>query len=373
MKKENLLEKWLWFGLKEEEAQKYQREIAVDNLRIVKKESLVITILCGLYGLYFISKEGFFERGLSIFAGVIIMLLVYVASSLYLKKNGDTVARTVSWIIMATFIACAYGITIYLGTFESRGNLAVTCVSLFIFLQINFDLLPRYNMVATVIAAIVFFVCSYLSKPMGQFIYDVMDALLAIIIGAIVAWEKSKIKWENAIAHEKLEKDRDIDILTGLWNRQAFERHVEHILKEKQVESMAVAMIDLDKFKRINDSYGHGIGDEYLCHFSEIFLQSVKKNTIVGRRSGDEFFLFIYNFVTVENLEQANVEFQNRLKEMPIILPDGKEKVIQISMGVSWTKDVNIKWTQLLAAADEQLYYIKEHGRNGFQIEEYKR
>lgn len=371
MKKEELIKKWLWFGLEEKEAKRYQRKIIPDNLRILKKESLMVSILCAVYGVVFYNTADLSNRGIAIFIGVLFMLLIHICSC-YLVSKGQNVPRKFANALLVVFMASAYMTTIYLGTFASNGNLAVTAVGLLIFFQINFDILPKYNMMITTVATIVLFLCSYYSKSAIQFRYDVMDAFLAILIGAIASWEKSKIKWENVIAHERLKKDRDVDLLTGIWNRRAFERKVQQNLAANNVYTMAVAMIDIDKFKRINDKYGHEIGDEYLCHFANIFKLFIRENTIIGRRSGDEFFLFIYNFKNVEFLKRAAEKLQDQLQKELFLLPDETKKEIFISVGISWTQDMNIKWTELLCAADELLYFVKEHGRNSYKIEEYK-
>lgn len=365
---------WRWFGLKEEDAKRYQREIAVDNTRIIRKESRIIAILGLVFGTILYAMDGtIFGKSLAIYLGTFAMALIWILSTNCLKKNPKTISKPIAWTLMAMFVVCAYAVTIYIGTFGAGGQLAVMCVSLFIFLQINFDILPIYNLVVTTFAVVSFWICSYLSKPIELVKYDIMNTFLSVIIGSIVAWEKSKIKWENAIAREKIARDRDVDILTGLWNRRAFEDNVARILRENTIDSMGVAMIDIDKFKSINDCYGHETGDEYLCHFARIFEQSIGKNTIIGRRSGDEFFLFVYNFITLDNLVVTNERLHKNLREMPITLPDGTQKEIHISIGVVWTEDVNVHWEELLRAADDQLYYIKEHGRNNCKIAEYKK
>ncbi|MGN0291540.1 MAG: GGDEF domain-containing protein, partial [Lachnospiraceae bacterium] len=180
-----------------------------------------------------------------------------------------------------------------------------------------------------------------------------------------------KIKWESVRVHEILEEERDIDVLTGIWNRRAFEREVDKIVETEDLKSMVVIMMDIDKFKRINDRFGHETGDAYLKHFCELFRGFIEKNTVVGRRSGDEFFMFIYNYGELSRVENNIKEFYKKLEKYPITLPDGEERVIRVSAGAVWTTDMNNGWTDLLCAADEELYFVKEHGRNSYTIEEY--
>ena len=130
-------------------------------------------------------------------------------------------------------------------------------------------------------------------------------------------------------------------------------------------------MIDLDKFKRINDGYGHETGDAYLKHFCDLIREYTEKNTIIGRRSGDEFFIFGYNFEELSQVQHNIEAFYEKMKKHPIILPDGTTKVIGVSVGVVWTVNGSHAWRDILCAADEALYCAKEHGRNSYTIQEY--
>ena len=288
--------------------------------------------------------------------GAILMFCIFLYTQNLVKKQ-DEISKKEARISISSFMICAYVVSIYVGTFGSGNELAVTIVSLFVFLPTNFDLLPIYNLYVTIIALAVFFVSSYISKTPDKFAYDVMDGILAAVIGNFAAFERAKIKWESVKVHEQLEEERDVDMLTGIWNRRAFEREVDYLINSGTIKNMVVIMVDLDKFKRINDGYGHETGDAYL--------------TIVGRRSGDEFFIFSYNFRELSQVEHNVAAFYEKLAKNPILLPDGTEKVIGVSSGVVWTVDMNHDWREILCAADESLYYVKEHGRNSYTIQEY--
>lgn len=370
MKKREQVRNWLWLGLKKETAKKYQRKISVDNIRIIKNESLVVALIGVLYALYFLNKRGMEERGLVCLVGVSVMVIIFLFSN-KLYQKGENISKREVWVCMGLFITCAYAVMIYLGTFAAGNELAVTVVCLFTFMPTNFDILPVYNIRLTLAAAVVFLVCSYLSKTPDKFTYDFMDAVLSIVIGNFVAYEKAKMKWESVMIHEKLEEERDLDILTGIKNRRAFEREVDRIIGTRNIENMAVLMLDLDKFKSVNDNYGHEMGDSYLRHFSEIFQKFTNQHTVVGRRSGDEFFMFIYNFGSLSEIEKRLKRFYADLENEPIEMSDGTRKVIQVSTGVVWTKEEH-DWTDLLRTADDILYHVKENGRNNYFIKEYQ-
>ena len=314
------------------------------------------------YGLQYMFNEWF------IWAAWMFCIFLYTHS---LLKKQDEISKQETYASIGSFMICAYAVTIYVGTIGAGNELAVTIVSLFVFLPTNFDLLPIYNLHITIVALAMFFVSSYITKTPDKFMYDVMDGILAAVIGNFAAFERAKIKWESVKIHEQLEEERDIDMLTGIWNRRAFEREVDYLINSGTIKNMVVIMVDLDKFKRINDGYGHETGDAYLKHFCNLISEYTEKNTIVGRRSGDEFFIFSYNFRELSQVEHNVAAFYEKLAKNPILLPDGTERVIGVSSGVVWTVDMNHDWREILCAADESLYYVKEHGRKSYTIQEY--
>lgn len=370
MDRNERIKNWLWLGLDKATAKKYQRKIASDNIRIIKKESLVIALIGAVYALFFLSKKELEARGVVCLLGVVVMFAIFFYSYRLLKREQELRKREV-WVCMGMFMICAYTVTIYLGTAVSSKELAVMIVCLFVFMPTNFDILPIYNILLTFLAVGTFFFFSYLLKPIDRFMYDVMDSLVAVVIGNFVAYEKAKIKWESVMVHDKLQEERDKDILTGLWNRRAFEREVDRLEASGNIISMAVIMLDLDKFKHINDEYGHETGDAYLQHFCGLFEKFAEKNVVMGRRSGDEFFLFIYNFRELSRLERTIQNFYQNLKKYPMEMPDGTRRVIGVSAGVVWSLEKGVTWRELLRAADEALYIAKESGRNNYWIEEY--
>lgn len=306
------LRKWLWLGLDETTAKKYQRKISAENVRIVRNESVAIAGIGALYTICMLALSRVYGKSLVCIIGAIWMFCIFLYTQNLVKKQ-DEISKK-----------------------EARISIS-----------------------------------SYISKTPDKFVYDVMDGILAAVIGNFAAFERAKIKWESVKVHEQLEEERDVDMLTGIWNRRAFEREVDYLINSGTIKNMVVIMVDLDKFKRINDGYGHETGDAYLKHFCNLISEYTEKNTIVGRRSGDEFFIFSYNFRELSQVEHNVAAFYEKLAKNPILLPDGTERVIGVSSGVVWTVDMNHDWREILCAADESLYYVKEHGRNSYTIQEY--
>ena len=168
-----------------------------------------------------------------------------------------------------------------------------------------------------------------------------------------------EIKQKNSIKEE-----RDYDPLTKIYNRKAFQRRIEEQLPNIDVLGVAaILMFDLDNLKAINDTYGHKWGDIYLKAAVERLKTIGNDKKVVGRRSGDEFVVFLYGFLNRRELKASISDFYENLKKHPLILPDGKMKIITISSGLMWIDTSDLTYDELLQYADEALYKAKKFNK----------
>jgi diguanylate cyclase (GGDEF)-like protein len=182
---------------------------------------------------------------------------------------------------------------------------------------------------------------------------------------------------------EKVDQARSLahyDSLTGLPNRVLFKERLEEALKwsESEKRLLAVMFLDVDHFKRINDTYGHGIGDLLLKTMSERLAGSVRINEsdrrhatndediLIGRFGGDEFTVFIKSIANPKDATRIAQRFLYVLSN-PYSL-DGLEVEVGATIGISiYPFDGNDADT-LLRNADTALYHAKDSGRNSFHL-----
>jgi diguanylate cyclase (GGDEF)-like protein/PAS domain S-box-containing protein len=158
------------------------------------------------------------------------------------------------------------------------------------------------------------------------------------------------------------------DALTGLPNRLLFNDRLETTIKEahRTGEMFAVLFVDLDRFKNINDSLGHSIGDQVLIAVSKRLRNSVRASDTVARYAGDEFTMILRHIVTRDDVMRI-AEKIVRVMEVPLTLADGAELHITASIGVSFYPDDATSAERLLKHADVAMYSAKGMGRNNFQ------
>jgi diguanylate cyclase (GGDEF)-like protein len=158
------------------------------------------------------------------------------------------------------------------------------------------------------------------------------------------------------------------DALTGLPNRLLFNDRLESTIQEahRTGEMFAVVFVDLDRFKNINDSLGHAVGDQVLIAVSKRLRASVRASDTVARYAGDEFTMILRHIVQRDDVMRI-AEKIVRAMEAPLQLAGGLELNITASLGLSFYPDDATDAERLLKHADVAMYSAKGMGRNNFQ------
>ncbi|HVL02617.1 MAG TPA: GGDEF domain-containing protein, partial [Dongiaceae bacterium] len=174
---------------------------------------------------------------------------------------------------------------------------------------------------------------------------------------------------ERARREQQVRLEAERDALTQLYNRRAGERHLEQALSEALAEQQtcALMMIDLDRFKPINDTYGHEAGDRVLVAISQRLGQCLRKQDVIIRWGGDEFVVLVFSG---KNLEAVPLVADKLLQVIcqPIDIGAGRLESVGASIGISLFPLHGQQSDELIAKADRAMYQVKEQGRNHFLI-----
>lgn len=166
---------------------------------------------------------------------------------------------------------------------------------------------------------------------------------------------------EDVLLKKQMQYENTHDPLTGLYKFEHFKQLAENILQEMTENDLcAAAMLDLDYFKSINDTYGHDNGDLYLQCFSSVMKSMPEEHFLTARRSGDEFCMVIHNCKNRDELIKYLDDFYVRLGQSEISLSGTETRSISASCGFAWTDHAGTGITELLAHADEALYEVKK-------------
>lgn len=169
-----------------------------------------------------------------------------------------------------------------------------------------------------------------------------------------------------------LKQKAEEDPLTGLLNKSTFREHIEKVLNDSSDDELyAFYIIDLDNFKKVNDTMGHAVGDRVLLDTAKKICMVFSDKDFVGRIGGDEFAAFLklqaVDHITGEKILQSKAKaLCTKLNEL---YSDGNIKVnVSSSIGVAIYPKHGTKYSDLFRHADKALYVAKNNGKNQFHI-----
>lgn len=173
----------------------------------------------------------------------------------------------------------------------------------------------------------------------------------------------AELSWRNRqldAARSAAERQAFSDPLTGLANRRGFDLAAAVVARDAR--GFALIHLDLDLFKAVNDTLGHGAGDKVLQHVAEVLRQETRAEDSICRVGGDEFILILPGLQERAGLVAMARRLIARI-EAPLVLAEGEVR-ISASMGIALSRDYNpADMTQMSAAADAALYQAKRSGR----------
>ena len=189
-------------------------------------------------------------------------------------------------------------------------------------------------------------------------------SLIAVRFARLSARLRREVKMRTVL-QAKLQSQVQVDYLTGLATRRHFMTQAsEEIARARRYGlQLSLCMLDLDRFKTVNDTYGHKAGDKVLKRFSEICLASLREIDIAGRLGGEEFAI-LFPETGLDQVQLVVERLRERLANERVPLDDGVVLQFTVSIGVALLEASDEGLDSLMARADRALYAAKHGGRN---------
>ena len=170
------------------------------------------------------------------------------------------------------------------------------------------------------------------------------------------------------LAHEQLTQLANTDVLTGVSSRRSFLAGLEAELARarRHNESLSLLMLDIDHFKRVNDLYGHPVGDTVLKQFAAICASMLRAHDLFGRLGGEEFAIALPH-TDPDGARSVAEKIRMAIGQLPLSTAAG-DIAITVSIGVAHTHAGLHEIDQLIAWADKALYDAKHEGRNQVRV-----
>ncbi|MBV5308195.1 diguanylate cyclase, partial [Chromatium okenii] len=185
----------------------------------------------------------------------------------------------------------------------------------------------------------------------------------------VMVSETIKLVLANIQLQERLREQAIRDLLTGLFNRRYLDETLPRELNrcQRRGETLAVAMLDVDHFKRFNDHYGHDAGDAVLQAIGKLLRENIRASDLACRYGGEELTLVLPD-THLEMAQQRLEKLRCAIMQLRVLYQGGELPAITVSIGVAVTDGKAIDAIALLKQADAALYRAKKGGRNRVMI-----
>lgn len=188
--------------------------------------------------------------------------------------------------------------------------------------------------------------------------YVMVFVVITVLVGVWIIGRQMTQK-------KRLQKLSEVDSLTGIMNKRAFIAGFREYVQKYQDKALGTLIfVDIDDFKRYNDTYGHLAGDVVLKSFADTLQRLFGEKGLVGRYGGDEFVIFCKGSVNKEETERRLRLAQEEFKAIEI--PGAGKVKVTFSSGIACFRRDGNTYEELCDSADKALYCVKEKGKDGF-------
>jgi len=189
-----------------------------------------------------------------------------------------------------------------------------------------------------------------------------LEGIFAYVVGQLALQTTNDVKDIAILQHESI-----TDALTGLKNRRYFDQRIceEVALSKRYKLPLTLILLDVDYFKKINDTYGHTVGDEVLTNLAKLVLEVVRDSDIVARYGGEEIAIITPNTSKAE-AELLAERLRGKVEKTTVAMVGATQEIVQVtvSLGICSLSPVITDKEALLEESDQALYLAKKYGRN---------
>ncbi|MGO4503554.1 MULTISPECIES: diguanylate cyclase [unclassified Dyella] len=209
--------------------------------------------------------------------------------------------------------------------------------------------------------------------PHGHYGSEVQDLFAALNVLKQNDLKRHQLEHERNRLIRELQTMAETDPLTGLLNRRAFESRARVLLADKRGSDPLVAlmMLDIDFFKRVNDTYGHESGDKALVALATLCRETVRADDIVARFGGEEFVILL-RVQAAQHAQALAEKLCKQLRVQTVTATDGQQFGFTVSIGIAFAQRVagaRLQVDALLREADALLYRAKSNGRDRIETD----
>ena len=343
-------------GIEKEEFKKIKKEAYISNFKIWR---ILHILMASIFAVLFIAS--LFNTLLAInriFYLVIFLYSLAAAISFFFIRKDSIIAQLIIYLSIGMLFLFGCSIT------QNKPNIPATTFIVLLLITPMFMIdKPYFMMLVLTIASVVFLVWMSYIKPYDIWLYDAINIIIYGIVGMVIHIVANAIRIKEFVLTRIINIQKDVDDLSGLMNRGALIRSINDYLLDNDCKQGIMILLDIDKFKAVNDSYGHDIGDHVLKQLSEFLKYKFENDEIIGRFGGDEFIIFIKD---TNDKEYASMMAKTIINGSHDYVKFLNNERISVSLGIAIYQGDEKNFTEIFKKADIALYKAKADSNNRF-------
>lgn len=225
---------------------------------------------------------------------------------------------------------------------------------------------PYFMAIELCAASTIFLIWMHAVKSYEVWRYDVFNVIIFTVVGIFLHVIANSIRIREFVLKREINIQKDTDEMTGLKNKGALTQEMNEYLADEKADKGILFMLDVDRFKSINDTYGHDAGDDVIRQIGRYLTNRFTGDEIVGRFGGDEFIVFLRN---TDDPELARKTAESIIAGIPenVKLP---EREVGVSVGIYIYHGEEKNYSEIFKKADTAMYQAKGDPEKRYRFSE---
>ena len=337
-------------GIEKEEYNALKKDAYVSNFRVWR---VLHIVMAAVFGLLLFST--LFSKLMRTNQAFYLIAFLYSAGALCLfftLRKDSLAAQLIIYLSISLLFLFAGFIT------ENKPEMPATAFIALLLITPMFMIDKPYWMAIELCAAsAVFLVWMHSVKTYEIWRYDLINVMIFTFVGIMLHIISNSIRIKEFVLTRRIHIQKDTDELTGLRNKGALTRAINGFLADGAAGKGIMLLLDVDRFKAINDTYGHDTGDQVIRDLGRFLADRFTGNEITGRFGGDEFIVFLKDTDDPEKARRTAETIIRGIAEN-VTLPDPEQR-ISVSIGIAVCRGEEKDYSEIFRKADAAMYRAK--------------
>ena len=342
-------------GIEKEEYQAVKKSAYISNFNVWK---LLHVLMAGAFTILFVSSliSELLKQNMFFYLALMVYSIIATVLFFFVLKKDSIISQLVIYLSISALFVFGALIT------QNKPTVPATMFIVLLLVTPMFMIdKPYFMAIELVVASVVFLVWMYYVKPYEVFEMDMVNVLIFLGVGIFIHIIANSVRIKEFVLTRQINIQKDLDDLTKLQNKGSITRQINEYLNDKSKDKGIMILLDIDGFKKINDSYGHDVGDIVLRNLGSFLQSKFINNEIVGRFGGDEFIIFIKDANDKDQASLIAAEIFEGASNS-VTYPNQVEP-ISVSMGIAIYRGIEKNYSEIFKKADIALYQAKANKR----------